>query len=133
MLDSVFDVLGVGGHNYELISVPSARELPITLNMATEFFTFDAVICLGILEDKPFEHTMLHQQELISSLYDYSTYFGVIVGICVLFKEFEETLDIDYISDYAASIANNIVEMIATVNQIHAIEASRNVTSKRHN
>ncbi len=132
MLESVLGVLQSKNHNYEVIKVPSAKELPITLNMVSEFFGFDGVICIGVLEDLPHEGSKYHFKELLSALYDYSTYFGIIVGVCVLFKDVEQ-LNAEYIANYAANIASSTVGMISTVSQIHAIEAAKNVSSNRHN
>jgi len=132
MLDSVVGLMQSKNHTFEVISVPTAKELPVALNMVSEFFGFDAIICLGVIEDAPHERTKYHYKELLSALYDYSTYFGIIVGVSVLFKD-EAHLDLDYVASYAASIATSALGMIATVSQIHAIEAGKNVSSKRHN
>jgi 6,7-dimethyl-8-ribityllumazine synthase len=132
MSRAVVDVLNANGHTYDEILVPSIKDLPISLNMLAESLNYEASICVSSVVKNEHEDTKLHYQEVIRCIYDYSTYFGHLVGQCITYHE-NTKADLDGLFKYAQAVGTSVCELIKTIRDINSMESSRYGGNIKHN
>ncbi|MCE2993136.1 MAG: 6,7-dimethyl-8-ribityllumazine synthase [Candidatus Jidaibacter sp.] len=132
MLRASIDVLYSHDHTYDEIIVPSAKELPLAVNLLSESLNYEAVLCLGIVSDSNLEISSMHYEQIIGSLYDYATYFSFYVGIAVVYASVQD-LKVDSVVRYAQTIANDLCVMNNTMRQLNSMNVVRDGRSQKHN
>lgn len=134
MLKEVLDVITASGHSYDQLAVPSTKELPITLNLYSDNLTYESIICIGATLDSPdFALNSSHSKEIIRSLYEYSIYYAVPIGIAVVHcKDLQDT-NFEDIFQYASKVASNTVEIMRVIRQINSLDLDKYVKAHQHN
>ncbi|MDF3047002.1 MAG: hypothetical protein K0R73_120 [Candidatus Midichloriaceae bacterium] len=132
MARAIVDVLNANGHTYDEILVPSIKDLPISLNMLAESLNYEASICVSSIIKNEHEDTKLHYQEVIRCIYDYSTYFGHLVGQCITYHE-NSMVEPKGLSNYAREVGANVCELIKTIRDINSMDSSGYGGNIKHN
>lgn len=123
LMAEVINVLNTYGHTYDEITVPTIKEMPIAMNLLAESMTYEATICVGLYIDNKMELSNIQYQEIVRSIYDYSTYFGHIVGIGVIYTK-KLQLQISDCVQYVGDVTHSVCEMIKTIRDINSMEGS---------
>ena len=126
------DVLYANNHTYDEIVVPSAKDLPVAVNLLSESLNYEAVLCLGVITESDLEIASMHYEQIIGSLYDYATYFSFYVGIGVIYAS-NKDLKIDDVAGYAHKITNDLCVMNNTIRQLNSMNVVRDGRSQKHN
>ncbi len=133
MFKAASEVIGASGHTYDEILIPTAKELPIALNMFAESLNYEATICIGaIMRNDIFEDSKIHYQEILRNIYDYSSYFGHLVGNCITYHNSAEVNNEELFA-YARETVAGICELIKVIREINSMESSRYAGSTKHN
>jgi 6,7-dimethyl-8-ribityllumazine synthase len=134
MLESIVEVITSNNHTYDEISVPSAKELPIAMNLYTETINYEGSVCIGTLENK-YNFGLLKENaaEILRNLYEYSTYYAIPIGISVTYFEDIKNADLEEVSAFAHNIAYNTVSMMRTIRQLNSLESDKYAQYRKHN
>jgi 6,7-dimethyl-8-ribityllumazine synthase len=132
MFRTAIDVISANGHTYDEILVPSIKELVIAINTFGESFNYEATICIGSIITNKFEDSKTHYQEVLRCLYDYSAYFGHLVGNCITIHDKPEA-DKAELSAYAQEIVSGVCEFIKVIREINSMDGSRYAGNIKHN
>lgn len=133
MLYAAIDIIISNGHTYDEIQVSTVKDFPIALNIFNESGLYEATLCIGILQSNPYENSTIHYQEITRCIYDYSTYFGHLVGQSIIYCENKLINDLDYITDYARDVAVNMCDFIRLNRELNSIDGTRYGNSTLHN
>ena len=112
------------GHTYDEIVVPTVKELPVAINMFAESLEYEATLCLGVLVENNIELTSIQYQEILRSIYDYSTYFNHIVGIGIVHAK-KEALEVNECLSYTNNVTQSMCDMIKIARDINSMEGPK--------
>lgn len=132
MFRSIVDVLTADGDTFDEVTIPTEKELPISLNLFTEGQAYEAVILVGYVTQSQVELAKIHYKQIVGSIYDFSNYFGVITGCCVAYAVDNKPTKQD-IEGFAHQIASSVSNMLRTVRHVNSMENSKYVGSSKHN
>lgn len=132
MFRAASEIITTNGHTYDEILVPTVKEIPISLNMFAESLNYEATICIGAMADNKLEDSKVHYQEVLRSIYDYSTYFGHLVGNCLTYHD-KSKLDEAALRMYAQEVVSGICDLMKIIREINSMESSRYAGSIKHN
>src|SRR4051812_21428696 len=134
MFQEVLDVVAANGHTYDQLTVPSTKELPITLNLYSENLIYESIICIGALIDEPdFALNEIHAREIIRSLHEYTIYYATPVGVAVVCCKSSQAANIQSITQYAHTVARNTIDMMQTLKQLNSLDLDKYVKTHQHN
>ena len=134
----VIEVITSQGHTYDEIVIPSTKELPIALNLFAEALNYEAAICIGVLDaTKTITLNEIHAQEILRTLYEYSTYYALPIGIAITYFKTSEEINSEEAhikaTEFAQDIANNIIDMMKTIRQLNSLESEKYAQYRKHN
>lgn len=132
MFRAASEIITTNGHTYDEILVPTVKEIPISLNMFAESLNYEATICIGAMVDNKLEDSKVHYQEVLRSIYDYSTYFGHLVGNCLTYHD-KPKADEAALRMYAQEVVSGICDLMKIIREINSMESSRYAGSIKHN
>lgn len=133
MFRAAIEIINAEGHTYDEILIPTVKELPISLNMFAESLNYEATICIGALvANNSVEDSKIHYQEVLRSIYDYSTYFGHMVSNCITYHDTSEVSEAELFA-YAQEAVNGVCDLIKVIREINSMESSRYAGSTKHN
>ncbi len=132
MFRTAVDIITANGHTYDEILVPSIKEFPISVNMFAESLNYEATICIGAIVATKLEDSKIHYQEVLRCIYDYSTYFGHLVGNCITFHDTTK-VDKTELSAYAQEIVGGICDLIKVIREINSMDSTRYAGLLKHN
>lgn len=132
MLCTAVDVVKSYGHTYDELQVPSVKELPLALNSFTESHHYEATICLGIMHPNLCEDSKIHYVEIVKCFYEYTTYFGHLIGQAIVYNDLDK-INITDVTAFTQEIATNICEFIKLNRDLNSIEGTRYRIDTPHN
>lgn len=133
MSRAAIDIILSNKHSYDEILIPSVKDLPLSINLFAESLNYEAVLCLGVVKESPLEISSVHYEHIVSSIYEYSTYFGFIVGSGIIIQR-EDAQDFTQAAiEYTQKITDSLCIMIQTIRQLNSMDMVKDGRSQKHN
>lgn len=132
MFRCAIEQLKAESHAYDEVTVPSIAHLPVALNVYAEGYNYEGILVIGAQDiSLDFVLNDVNYAEILKSVYEYSTYFAIPIGIALVQKK--PKIIAKKVVQYTEKVTIDLLSMMQTIRQNNSLESEKYIHGRKHN